>query len=98
MDALDIITIVCLVGIFIFGYFIVKHLDKFLIESKKHIEKVSETKEPSCIILTDSASDEELLEEIHKFRKQHKQIYIVLQDSTCHQLPHGSKNNSHQKQ
>ena len=62
----DILLILCVLGVFVFGYFLMARLDKFLEENRKAIEKEEEKKEPSCVMLTEEMSDEDIVEEVKK--------------------------------
>ena len=76
----DILLILCVLGVFVFGYFLMARLDKFLDENRKAIEKEDEKREPSCIMLTEDLSDEEIAEDIKLFRQKHEGTRIVLYD------------------
>ena len=76
----DIILAVLILGVFVFGYLLMARLDKFLGENRKAIEKENEKREPSCIMLTEDLSDEEIAEEIKLFRQKHEGTRIVLYD------------------
>ena len=78
----SIILILAMSGVFAFGYYLMTKLDKFLDENRKAIEKETESREPSCVMLTDSLTDEEILEEIRRFRKLHEDINVLLYDSS----------------
>lgn len=79
----DILLILCVLGVFVFvfGYFLMARLDKFLDENRKAIEKENEKKEPTCIMLTEEMSDEEIATEVKRFRDKHIGARIVLYDS-----------------
>ena len=77
----DILLILCVLGVFVFGYFLMARLDKFLDENRKAIEKENEKREPSCVMLTEEMSDEEIATEVKRFRDKHKGARIVLYDS-----------------
>ena len=77
----SIILILAMSGVFAFGFYLMTKLDKFLDENRKAIEKETESREPSCVMLTDSLTDEEILEEIRRFRKLHEDINVLLYDS-----------------
>lgn len=82
MDALrDIVLVICVLGVFAFGYFLMACLDKFIYENRKYIDNDGKAEEPSRVILTDNASDEEIITEVHKFREKHKSICIAIYDS-----------------
>ena len=78
----DILLILCVLGVFVFGYFLMARLDKFLDENRKAIEKENEKRESSCVMLTEEMSDEEIATEVKRFRDKHTSARIVLYDST----------------
>mgnify|MGYP003312426438 CR=1 FL=1 len=57
----DIVLALAVLGVFVFGYFLMARLDKFLDENRKAIEKENEKKEPSCVMLTEELTDEEIV-------------------------------------
>ena len=77
-----ILLILAISGVFVFGFYLMGKLDKFLDENRKAIEKENESREPSCVLLTDSLTDDEILEEIRRFRKCHEDINVLLYDSS----------------
>ena len=82
----DILLILCVLEVFVFGYFPMARLDKFLDENRKAIEKENEKREPSCVMLTEEMSDEEVAAEVKRFRDKHASARIVLYDSTDTEL------------
>ena len=82
----DILLILCVPGIFVFGYFLMARLDKFLDENRKAIEKENEKREPPCVMLTEEMSDEEIATEVKRFRDKHASARIILYDSTDTEL------------
>ena len=72
----DIILVVAVLGVMVFGFFVMKRLDKFLDENRKRIEQ--EEKEPSCVMLTTYMTDEELIKNIRTYEKQRGDAYITL--------------------
>ena len=82
----DILLILCVLGVFVFGYLLMARLDKFLDENRKAIEKENEKREPSCVMLTEEMSDEEVAAEDKRFRDKHASARIVLYDSTDTEL------------
>lgn len=82
----NIILILAMSGVFGFGFYLMTKLDKFLDENRKAIEKENESREPSCVMLTNSLTDEEILEEIRRFRKLHEDINVLLYDSSHTEL------------
>ena len=77
----NIILTLAMSGVFGFGFYLMTKLDKFLDENRKAIEKENESREPSCVMLTNSLTDEEILEEIRRFHKHHEDINVLLYDS-----------------
>ena len=77
----SIILILATSGVFAFGFYLMGKLDKFLDENRKAIEKENESREPFCVLLTDSLTDDEILEEIRRFRKCHEDTNVLLYDS-----------------
>jgi len=83
----EILLIIVVLGAFVYGYFLMGRLDKFLEENRKAIEKESEKTEPSCVMLTEEVSEEELMEEVRRFRKKHKGARVMLYDNTDTEVP-----------
>ena len=74
----DIILVVAVLGVMVFGFFVMKRLDKFLDENRKRIEQEEKEKEPSCVMLTTDMKDEELIKNIRTYEKQRGDAYITL--------------------
>ena len=74
----DIILVVAVLGVMVFGFFVMKRLDKFLDENRKRIEQEEKEKEPSFIMLTTDMTDEELIKNIRTYEKQRGDAYITL--------------------
>ena len=74
----DIILVVAVLGVMVFGFFVTKRLDKFLDENRKRIEQEEKKKEPSCVMLTTDMTDEELIKNIRTYEKQRGNAYITL--------------------
>ncbi len=74
----DIILVVVVLGVMVFGFFVMKRLDKFLGENRKRIEQEEKEKEPSCVMLTTDMTDEELIKNIRTYEKQRGDAYITL--------------------
>ena len=77
----SIILILAMSGVFVFGFYLMTKLDKFLDENRKAIGKENESREPSCVMLTDALTDEEIMEEIRRFRSRHEESHILIYDS-----------------
>ena len=82
----DIALGISVLGVFLFGYFLMARLDKFLDENRKTIENENENREPSCVMLTEEMSDEEIATEVKRFRDKHRGARIVLYDSADTEL------------
>ena len=74
----DIILVVAVLGVMVFGFFVMKRLDKFLDENRKRIEQEEKEKEPSCVMLPTDMTDEELIKNIRTYEKQRGDAYITL--------------------
>ena len=74
----DIILVVAVLGVMVFGFFVMKRLDKFLDGNRKRIEQEEKEKEPSCVMLTTDMTDEELIKNIRTYEKQRGDDYIIL--------------------
>ena len=74
----DIILVVEVLGVMVFGFFVIKRLDKFLDENRKRIEQEEKEKEPSCVMLPTDMTDEELIKNIRTYEKQRGDAYITL--------------------
>ncbi len=74
----DNILVVAVLGVMVFGFFVMKRLDKFLDENGKRIEQEEKEKEPRCIMLTTDMTDEELIKNIRTYEKQRGDAYITL--------------------
>ena len=74
----DIILVAAVLGVMVFGFFVMKRLDKFLDENRKRIEQEEKKKEPRCVMLTTDMTDEELIKNIRAYEKQHGDAHITL--------------------
>ena len=72
----DILLVVAVLGVMVFGFFVMKRLDKFLDENRKRMEQ--EEKEPPCVMLTTDMTDEEFIKNIRTYEKQRGDAYITL--------------------
>ena len=75
----DVILIIAVAAVMVFGFFIMKRLDVFLKENKKAIEKKRE-EECSPLEFIDSENYENVISEIEKFKKSHKKAAIIVFD------------------
>ena len=74
----DIILVVAVLGVMVFGFFVMKRLDKFLDENRKRIEQEEKKEALSCIMLTTDMTDEELIKNIRTYEKKLGDAYITL--------------------
>ena len=80
MGLAELLLIVSLLAVFIFGFYLLGRLDRFFDESRRALLKENESREPSEILLPQGLSDSEILSEIRRFRKKHGKIDIILSD------------------
>ena len=79
---LDVIVIVGTSLMFLFGWFLMKRLDRFLDENQKRMDETYEQREPEpCVHLDGDMSFEDLEEAIARFRGSHVHVNIVIYDS-----------------
>ena len=76
----ELLLIVSLLAVFVFGFYLISRLDQFLEENRKALLKENESCEPSEILLPPGLSDSEILSEIHRFRETHGNVDIILSD------------------
>ncbi|MBO7400391.1 MAG: hypothetical protein J6U75_04210 [Clostridia bacterium] len=55
-------------------------LDKFLCDNRKYFDNADKAEEPSFVILTGDTPDEEILEEVRKYREKHKNVCVAIYD------------------
>lgn len=75
----DVILIIAVAAVMVFGFFIMKRLDVFLKENKKAIEKKRE-EECSPLEFIDSENYENIISGIENFKKSHKKAAIIVFD------------------
>ena len=76
----DVILIIAVIAVMIFGFFIMKRLDAFLEENRKANETEQEEQCNSPIEFIDAENYENMISEIEKFKKSHKIVTIVILD------------------
>ena len=76
----ELMLIVSLLAVFVFGFFLMGRLDRFIEENRKALLKEDESCEPSEVLLPQGMSDSEILSEIHRFRETHGKVDIILSD------------------
>ncbi len=77
----DVILIIAIVAVMIFGFFIMKRLDAFLEENRKAIEKENQKKEIPLMFL-DAENNEKAISDIELFRQKHRDVRIVVYDES----------------
>lgn len=79
-------------AVFIFGYFVMGHVDRFLGKNCQTGKGKYQTKEPSYVMLTEDLSEEEIEKEIRSFREKHAHARVILCDADdTHDLQEGEK-------
>ncbi len=76
----ELLLIVSLLAVFVFGFYLMSRLDRFLEENRKVLLKENESCEPSEILLPQGLSESEILCEIHRFQETHGTVDIILSD------------------
>ena len=76
----ELLLIVSLLAVFVFGFYLMSRLDRFLEENRKALLKENESCEPSEILLPHGLSESEILCEIRRFRETHGTVDIILSD------------------
>ena len=76
----ELLLIVSLLAVFVFGFYLMSRLDRFLGENRKALLKENESREPSEILLPQGLSESEILCEIRRFRETHGNVDIILSD------------------
>lgn len=67
---------------FLFGWFLMKRLGRFLDENQKRIEKATEQQQPeACVHLVGNISPDELEKTLSRFRSSHAHVEIAFYDS-----------------
>ena len=77
----DVVLIVGISLIFLFGWFLMKRLDQFLVENQKRIEEETVPQQKPCVRLNGDISPDELDEALSRFRSSHAHVEIVIYDS-----------------
>ena len=81
----DVILILTVAAVMIFGFFMMKRLDVFLEKNRKALEKEQE-ETYSPLEFIDSENDEHMISEIDSFKKRHKKVAIVIFDGENREL------------
>ena len=81
----DVILIIAVIAVMIFGFFIMKRLDVFLEENRKAIENERE-EECSPLEFIDAENYENMISGIENFKKSHKKAAIIIFDKKNREL------------
>ena len=81
----DVILILAVAAVMVFGFFMMKRLEVFLEENRKATEEEQE-ETYSPFELIDSEKDENMISEIENFKKRHKKVAIVIFDAENREL------------
>ena len=81
----DVILIIAVATVMIFGFFIMKRLDVFLEENRKAIENERE-EECSPLEFIDAENYENMISGIENFKKSHKKAAIIIFDKKNREL------------
>lgn len=81
----DVIVIIAVTAVIVFGFFIMKRLDAFLEENRKAIEKEQE-EQCSSLEFFDTENYESMISEIEIFKEKHKKIAVVIFDEEDREL------------
>lgn len=81
----DVIVIIAVTAVIVFGFFIMKRLDAFLEENRKAIEKEQE-EQCSPLEFFDTKNYESMISEIEIFKEKHKKIAVVIFDEEDREL------------
>ena len=76
----ELLLIVSLLAVFVFGFYLISRLDRFLEENRKALLKENESREPSEILLPQGLPESEILCAIRRFRETHRNVDIILSD------------------
>ena len=76
----ELLLIVSLLAVFVFGFYLMSRLDRFLEENRKELLKENESCDPSEVLLPHGLSDSEILSEIRRFQETHGTVDIILSD------------------
>ena len=66
---------------FLFGWFLMKRLDRFLDENQKRIEEETMQQPKPCVCLNGDISPDELEKMLSRFRSSNVHVKIVIYDS-----------------
>ena len=78
----DVVLIAGTALMFLFGWFLMKRLDRFLDENQKRIEEAPEQQQPEpCVHLVGNIPPDKLEVTLSLFRRRNNHVEIVIYDS-----------------
>lgn len=77
----DVVLIVGTALMFLFGWYLVMRLGRFLDENQKQIEEEAKQQPEPCVCLNADVSPDELEEMLSRFCSSHAHVKIVIYDS-----------------
>ena len=77
----DVILIIAVIAVMIFGFFIMKRIDAFLEENRKAGVKEYQKKEIPLMFL-DAENNLKTLSDIELFRQKHRDVRIIIYDES----------------
>ena len=75
----DIVLLFTFIIMGISGWFLMRRVDHFINMNQKRVYTITK---PSYVILTDDLSDEEILEEVRRFKEENESVRICLYDNS----------------
>lgn len=78
----DILLILVIIPFFLFGFYIVKKVDRFIYDNEKRLSEEIKLREPTSVKLRGDMPLIEIGKEIDKFRQKHPNLEIILKDET----------------
>ena len=76
----DVLLTASVLAFFAFGYFLMDRIDRFLCKKQMAIQNEESGSKNSQILLSSDLTDDEILKEIHGFKKNHSNTGILLYD------------------
>ena len=76
----DVLLTAAVLAFFAFGYFLMDRIDRFLCKNQMAIQNDESYSKSSQILLSSDLTDDEILKEIHGFKKNHSKTWILLYD------------------
>lgn len=74
----EVLLVLIMAGAFVFLYFVMSRLDRFLVGMNRPEPDEDQRPEPDCVMLSAELDDETAAREILRFRKTHPGCAVVL--------------------